>query len=99
MSTQSAIYATVVTALIGILGMLVAKFKCLCKCEDGSLKLCSIGILDHPIVTDEEVELKKINLNGSDLVYVSKSTVQVTGNVNDSDSSSDENQEKINNIV
>ena len=85
MATSSASLATVVTALIGILGVLAAEFKCLCEFENGVLKVFSIGLLDHPRVSDEQIELND-NLNGSDLVYVSKSTIQVTDtNTSDDD--------------
>ena len=78
----SGIIATLVTASAGITGILVSRFKCLVHCT-GCFKCesCKFGFLDNAIVDTHEVEFKKIQANGNDLIYVSKHAV----NVNDSD--------------
>ena len=76
------IIATLVTGGLGVAAIIASKFKCLCHCT-GCFKCesCKFGFLDNAIVDTHEVEFKKIQANGNDLIYVSKKSV----NVNDSD--------------
>ena len=78
MVLDTAILATLVTGGVGIVGLLVNKFKCLCHCT-GCCRIisCKWGFLDNAIVDTHEVEVKKISINGNDLCYVSKNTVNV----------------------
>ena len=78
---DAGILATLVTAGAGITGILVSRFKCLVSCVDCRCQSCKFGFLDNAIVDTHEVEFKKIQANGNDLIYVSKNAV----NVNDSD--------------
>ena len=79
---DAGLLATVVTGGIGIAGLCIARFKCLCHCTGCChFESCKFGFLDNAIVDTHEVEFKKINANGNDLIYVSKNAV----NVNDDD--------------
>ena len=78
MVLDTAILATLVTGGVGIVGLLVNKFKWLCHCT-GCCHIisCKWGCLDNAIVDTHEVEVKKISINGNDLCYVSKIAVNV----------------------
>ena len=78
MVLDTAILATLVTGGVGIVGLLVNKFKCLCH-GTGCCRIisCKWGFLDNAIVDTHEVEVKKISINGNDLCYVSKNAVNV----------------------
>ena len=89
MVLDTAILATLVTGGVGIVGLLVNKFKCLCHCT-GCCRIisCKCGVLDNAIVDAHEVEVKKISINGNDLCYVSKNAVNVneeSDNADDAD--------------
>ena len=74
--------ATVVTGGVGIAALCISRFKCLVHCTSCChIESCKFGFLDNAIVDTHEVEFKKINANGNDLIYVSKNSV----NVNDDD--------------
>ena len=47
------------------------------------LKVVSLVFLDNAIVDTHEVEFKKINANGNDLIYVSKNSVNVNADDDD----------------
>ena len=70
--------ATLVTGGMGILGVLVSRFKCVVQ-SDGccSCRSCKFGLLDASIVDDHEVTLKTANINGTDVLYRSKNLVQI----------------------
>ena len=78
MVLDTAILATLVTGGVGIVGLLVNKFKCLCHCT-GCCRIisCKWGFLDNAIVDTHEVEVKKLSINGNDLCYASKNAVNV----------------------
>ena len=78
---DSGIIATLITGGLGVAAIIASKFKCLCHCVDCRCQSCKFGFLDNAIVDTHEVEFKKIQANGNDLIYVSKNAV----NVNDSD--------------
>ena len=70
---DAGLIATVVTGGVGIAALCVARFKCLCHCTGCcQFESCKFGFLDNAIVDTHEVEFKKINANGNDLIYVSK---------------------------
>ena len=70
--------ATLVTGGVGLLGVLVSRFKCVVQ-MDGccSCRSCKFGLLDTSIVDDHEVTLKTASLNGTDVLYRSKNLVVV----------------------
>ena len=70
--------ATLVTGGMGVLGVLVSRFKCVVQ-SDGccSCRSCKFGLLDTSIVDDHEVTLKTANINGTDVLYRSKNLVQI----------------------
>ena len=76
--------ATIVTGGVGIVALCVSRFKCLVHCTScchfGS---CKFGFLDNAIVDTHEVEFRKINANGNDLIYVSKNSVNVNADDDD----------------
>ena len=79
---DAGLLATVVTGGVGIVALSVSRFKCLCHCTGCChFESCKFGFLDNAIADTHEVEFKKINANGNDLIYVSKNAV----NVNNSD--------------
>ena len=79
---DAGLLATVVTGGVGIAALCASRFKCLVHCTGCChFESCKFGFLDNAIVDTHEVEFKKINANGNDLIYVSKNAV----NVNDSD--------------
>ena len=90
MVLDTAILATFVTGGVGIVGILVNKFKCLCHCA-GCCQLvsCKWGFLDNAIVDTHEVEFKRITANDNDLIYVSKNAVNVNENDGDNDNEYD----------
>ena len=86
MVLDTAILATLVTGGVGIVGLLVNKFKCLCHCT-GCCRIisCKWGFLDNAIVDTHEVAFKIITANGNDLIYVSKKAVNVKKDDDDED--------------
>ena len=79
---DAGLLATVVTGGVGVAVLCVSRFKCLVHCTGCChFESCKFGFLDNAIVDSHEVEFKKINANGNDLIYVSKNAV----NVNDED--------------
>ena len=70
--------ATLVTGGVGLLGVLVSRFKCIVQ-MDGccSCRSCKFGLLDTSIVDDNEVTLKTASLNGTEVLYRSKNLVQI----------------------
>ncbi len=70
--------ATMVTGGVGLLGVLVSRFKCIVQ-MDGccSCRSCKWGLLDASIVDDQEVTLKTANINGTDVLYRSKNFIQI----------------------
>ena len=79
---DAGLLATVVTGGIGLGAICISRFKCLVNCTGCcQFESCKFGFLDNAIVDTHEVEFRKINANGNDLIYVSKNAV----NVNDSD--------------
>ena len=81
---DAVLLATVVTGGVGIAALCVSRFKRLvhgtgcCHFES-----CKFGFLDNAIVDSHEVEFKKINANGNDIIYVSKNAVNVNGSDDD----------------
>ena len=79
-----ALTATVVTGSVGIVALCVSRFKCLVHCTSCChFESCKFGFLDNAIVDTHEVEFKKINANGNDLIYVSKNSVNVNADDDD----------------
>ena len=73
--SESAI-ATIITGSVGILAVLISKFKCLVQCDGCcTIKSFKVGVLDNSLVDEHNVEFKKITANGNDLIYVSKHVV------------------------
>ena len=76
--------ATVVTGGLGIVALCVSRFKCFVystSCRH--FESCKFGFLDNAIVDSHEVEFRKINANGNDLIYVSKNSVNVNADDDD----------------
>ena len=83
---DAGLLATVVTGGVGIVALCVSRFKCLCHCTGCcNFESCKFGFIDNAIVDTHEVEVKKINLNGHDLCYVSKNSVNVNADDDDDD--------------
>ena len=79
-----ALTATVVTGGVGIVALCVSRFKCLVHCTGCcQFESCKLGVLDNAIVDTHEVEFRKINANGNDLIYVSKNSVNVNADDDD----------------
>ena len=78
---DAGILATLVTGGLGVAAIIASKFKCLCHCVDCRCHSVKSKLLDSAIVDTHEVEFKRIQANGNDLIYVSNNAV----NVNDSD--------------
>ena len=78
MPLSEGLLATIVTGGVGIVGVIVSRFKCIVQ-MDGccSCRSCKFGLLDNSIVDDHEVTMKTISVNGTDLVYKSKNFVVV----------------------
>ena len=70
---DAGLLATVVTSGVAVAVLCVSRFKCLVHCTGCChFESCKFGVLDNAIVDSHEVEFKKINANGNDLIYVSK---------------------------
>ena len=79
-----ALTATVVTGGVGIVALCVSRFKCFVHCTSCChFESCKFGFLDNAIVDSHEVEFRKINANGNDLIYVSKKSVNVNADDDD----------------
>ena len=78
MPLSEGLLATIVTGGVGIVGVIVSRFKCIVQ-MDGccSCRSCKFGQLDNSIVDDHEVIMKTINVNGTELAYKSKNFVQI----------------------
>ena len=73
--SESAI-ATLITGSVGIVAVLISKFKCIVQCDGCcKIKVFKFGFLDNSLVDERNVEFKKITANGNDLIYVSKNVV------------------------
>ena len=78
MALSETLLATIVTGGVGILGIIVSRFKCVTQCDGCcNIKSCKFGLLDNSIVDDHEVVMKTINVNGADLAYKSKNFVNI----------------------
>ena len=76
--------STIVTGGVGIAALCVSRFKCLVHCASCChFESCKFGFLDNAIVDTHEVEFRKINANGNDLIYVSKNSVNVNADDDD----------------
>ena len=81
---DASLLATVVTGGVGIVALCVSRFKCLVHCTSCChFESCKFGVLDNAIVDTHEVEFRKINANGNDLIYVSKNSVNVNADYDD----------------
>ena len=81
---DAGLLATVVTGGVGIVALCISSFKCLCRCTGCChFESCKFGFLDNAIVDTHEVEFRKINANGNDLIYVSKNSVNVNADDDD----------------
>ena len=68
--------ATLITGCVGIVAVLISKFKCIVQCDSCcSLRSFKFGFLDNSLVDEHNVEFKKISANGNDLIYVSKNVL------------------------
>ena len=73
--SESAV-ATLITGCVGIVAVLISKFKCFVQCDGCcSVRSFKFGFLDNSLVDEHNVEFKKISANGNDLIYVSKNVV------------------------
>lgn len=78
MALSESLLATLITGSVGIVGVIVSRFKCIVQ-MDGccSCKSCKFGLLDNSIVDDHEVTLKTASINGTDVLYKSKNFVNI----------------------
>jgi hypothetical protein len=67
--------------LIAVAVILATKFKCLF--DSG---FCKLGCIDTPLAEQHEVELKKENINGVEVAYVSKNSVNIEVDSDDEES-------------
>lgn len=78
MPLSEGLLATIVTGGVGIVGVIVSRFKCIVQMSGCcSCRSCKFGLLDNSIVDDHEVVMKTINVNGTDLAYKSKNLVAI----------------------
>ena len=65
--------ATLITGSVGIVAVLISKFKCLVQCDGCcSVETVKFGLLDSSLGDEHNVDFKKITANGNDLIYVPK---------------------------
>ena len=73
MVLSESLTATLITGCVGIVAVLVSKFKCIVQCDGCcSVRSFKFGFLDNSLVDEHNVEFKKISANGNDLIYVPK---------------------------
>ena len=73
--SESAV-ATLITGSVGIVAVLISKFKCIVQCDGCcKIKVFKFVFLDNSIVDEHNVEFLKNTANGNDLIYVSKNVV------------------------
>ena len=73
--SESAV-ATLITGSVGIVAVLISKFKCIVQCDGCcKIKVFKFVFLDNSLVDEHNVEFKKNTANGNDLIYVSKNVV------------------------
>ena len=76
MALSESAVATLITGSVGIVAVLISKFKCLVQCDGCcSVRSFKFVFLDNSLVDEHNVEFKKITANGNDLIYVSKNVV------------------------
>ena len=76
MVLSESLTATLITGCVGIVAVLVSKFKCIVQCDGCcSVRSFKFGFLDNSLVDEHNVEFKKISANGNDLIYVSKNVI------------------------
>ncbi len=78
MALIESLLATLITVSVGIVCVIVIRFKCIVQ-MDGccSCRSCKFGLLDNSIVDDHEVTMKTISVNGTDVLYKSKNVVNI----------------------
>ena len=78
MVLSESVIATLITGGVGIAAIFANKFKLIVSCGSCCrLESCKFGFVDTAIVDEHTVEFKKINVNGNDLIYVSKNVVNI----------------------
>ena len=72
MGAESALLGSLITSVSGLLGLLIAKIKCVYRrSDDGCQPACAC--MDGKIEKDnDELEVHTVQANGLDLIYVAK---------------------------
>ncbi len=72
MGAESALLGSAITSVTGLMGLLIAKIKCVYRrTDDGCQPACAC--MDGKIERDsDELEVYTVQANGLDLIYVSK---------------------------
>jgi hypothetical protein len=80
------IVAGVSSDFIAVGVILATKFKCLFNTG-----FCKLGCIDTPLAEQHEVEIKKENINGVEVAYVSKNSVNIEADSDEEESYYDYN--------
>ena len=72
MGAESALLGSLITSVSGLMGLLIAKIKCVYRrSDDGCQPACAC--MDGKIEKDnDELEVHTVQANGLDLIYVAK---------------------------
>ena len=78
MVLSESLTATLITGCVGIVAVLVSKFKCIVQC-DGCCALRSFRFvfLDNSVADEHNAEFEKIRATGNGLIYVSENVVHI----------------------
>jgi len=67
---EGTIIGSVATGILGLFGMCIAKSKCITKSNGKQYQTC--GFTDKPIVDDYEGDMKVLEINNVELLYIGR---------------------------
>ena len=67
---EGSIVGSIATGILGLIGMCVAKSKCISKSNGKLYQTC--GFTDKPIIDDYEVDMKILEVNNVELLYIGR---------------------------
>ena len=70
MSAETALLSTALTASVGLATMIIHRIKCVYRRNDEGECIPSCACQEKPLEEESELEVRRVAVNGLDLVYV-----------------------------
>ena len=70
MSAETALLSTALTASVGLATMIIHRIKCVYRRTDEGECIPSCACQEKPLEEERELEVRRVTVNGLDLVYV-----------------------------